>query len=208
MKKIPLFIAIILVAVSCNKDKNSEGVSYSKLQKSISTPLGDSLRSVLISLPVETHEDWFSSLTSESCAAIWLSKFNSIQAHPWTTEQQSVIEELKSWISPEIYEEGSQKQMDFHQEKGNIQEKVLANFSVLEATLLFFQPHNYPNEYQFVYGPTVEDPDQPRQLSCHCKWDISCSLIAQGFCTNDNCSSTRTGCGFLWSFNCNERCAK
>ncbi|MEO8534486.1 MAG: bacteriocin fulvocin C-related protein, partial [Flavobacterium sp.] len=54
---------------------------------------------------------------------------------------------------------------------------------------------------KFNYEKNISISSKTNIKSCNCKW--TCSLYAGG--GSKKCTETRSGCGFFWAFECDQR---
>lgn len=199
-----LLLSMILF-IACTQDNNS-----------IENLKGGGLReSFLKDKEFETIKSDFNSLTEKEKINLWNEKLEQLLFQNLPNDHNELIKQLKQELN-----------------ESQINVENISNISIQLAAItpeddfykMFTTLENYNYEGHFR-GKTLVNDEFKKSLNslkfnyimnpeisnltlknngrkpCNCNW--TCSLYAGG--SSSNCETTRSGCGFLWAFECEER---
>ncbi len=165
------------------------------------------LRQTVISQP--THEARrlvFLGYTSSEKRAVWIDKIDQVLSlNTWSSEQVSYLNQMKSSIVEEIFNEGSSQQQAFDVSYSVTEAAGVSLFGTMAYAKIFFSLHDYDD----VSIPTMGGGDSGGQVDCGCctSCTFTCDWVTgTSSCETSGCAGSLRGCGGLWNQKCNGEC--
>lgn len=229
MKNIVYFIAIFIIAASCNKSEQQTYSCNKDLNDWVTTHkdgVADITRDQFVTLPTTYQKAVFKSFTKEKKTSLWHEKLDILLESDYYNEDfKRKIEELKTFVEPDIYDfDIGEKPDDYildyldvwEQDVLGIYEPDTVIFSINFTTLMTLEEFDYyiDNYDTFDYswlegGDEIEAPDRlpGGDGTCTCIYDIFCSIFMDVDCTEGlNGCSASWDCGVAGGSECTGQC--
>jgi hypothetical protein len=192
-----LGLTIIAIFYACNKQEQSVTPGNRNDVTIFKSEEAHQLRLAIIELPSDEQRNMFRDLSAEDKSAVWLDKMENVFAQSWNDVQLSLLMEMNSIISPELFiADTEEREYMLNEFYPSWLESAYAEFTYDEARRIGAFLDDFNN--QPVPGET---PD------CECAsnddWCFRSTCYDQG----QFCGGSDSGCGWFWLVACDGLCS-
>ena len=208
MKKLIFILSAVLILVSITSCRQNDQIA-------------DEYRNNLNLKSELEQKETFKNLDTDSKIRIWKSKLEQIKTKDISSEQKNLINTISNEVSKMTnadYDGIKLYEYAIEMAKITPEDEFIRMFSVIGD---YNRNNNLYNESKLTEGKLVKDLENyltnlktskikflndtknnsqriATRRDCNCRW----TCLFYSSVTNDNCNSTSSGCGFLWTQEC------